>query len=42
MAERNVSRRDPHFDKVEESGDTASENENLVPVGLIFVIKSAE
>ena len=41
-ADRNVSRRCRHFDKVEASGDTGSENEKLiVPIGLIFVIKSA-
>ena len=38
-AERKPSRRGRHFDKVEASGDTGYEK--LVPVVLIFVIKSA-
>ena len=38
-AERKASRCGQHFDKVEASGDTRYEK--LVPVVLIFVIKSA-
>ena len=38
-AERKASRRGRHFDKVETSWDTGYEK--LVPVVLIFVIKSA-
>ena len=38
-AERKASRHGRHFDKVEASGNTGYEK--LVPVALIFVIKSA-